>query len=100
MKGLVERQPDDVARTVAAVAVRRLGESVSQLPFLRFVAPLRGRMRDDVVGLAVGADGLLIEVHPHPDKALKDGAQSLTCENFSELVADLKPIAEAVGRRI
>ena len=50
--------------------------------------------------VAVGADGLLIEVHPHPDKALKDGAQSLTCQNFQDLVNDLKPIALAVGRTI
>ena len=48
--------------------------------------------------VAVGADGLLIEVHPQPDRALKDGAQSLTCENFTQLVEELKPIAAAVGR--
>jgi hypothetical protein len=57
MIDLVERQPDDLARTVAAVAVRRLGKGVGQLPFLRFVAPLGGRMRDDVVRVAVRAHG-------------------------------------------
>lgn len=53
----VERQPDYIAGTVTAVAMSRLGESVGQLPLLRFVTPLCGRMRDDVVRLAVTADG-------------------------------------------
>jgi len=53
----VERQPDDLARAVATVAVGRLGEGVSQLPFLRLVAPLGDRVRDDVIGAAVRADG-------------------------------------------
>lgn len=53
---LVERQPDDLARTVATVAMGRLGEGVGQFPFLRFVAPLGGRVRDDVIGTAVRAD--------------------------------------------
>ena len=56
MADLVERQPDDLARTVATVAVGRLGEGVGEFPFLRFVAPLDGRVRDDVVRAAVRAD--------------------------------------------
>jgi 3-deoxy-7-phosphoheptulonate synthase len=47
--------------------------------------------------VAVGADGVLIEVHPHPEKALCDGPQSLTPEMFEALVHELKPIAKAVG---
>jgi 3-deoxy-7-phosphoheptulonate synthase len=47
--------------------------------------------------VAVGADGVLIEVHPHPEKALCDGPQSLTPEMFDKLVHELKPIAKAVG---
>ena len=47
--------------------------------------------------VAVGADGVLIEVHPHPEKALCDGPQSLTPEMFDVLVQELKPIAKAVG---
>jgi 3-deoxy-7-phosphoheptulonate synthase len=47
--------------------------------------------------VAVGADGVLIEVHPHPEKALCDGPQSLTPEMFEALIHDLKPIAKAVG---
>jgi len=50
--------------------------------------------------VACGADGLIIEVHPNPEEALSDGAQSLLPEKFYELMQDLKPIAEAVGRQI
>jgi 3-deoxy-7-phosphoheptulonate synthase len=50
--------------------------------------------------LAAGADGLLIEVHPEPDKALSDGAQSLTLELFSNMMENLKKIAPVVGRKI
>ena len=56
MTNLVERQPDDLAGTVAAVAVSRLGEGVGKLPFLLLIAPLGGSVGDDVVGAAVGAD--------------------------------------------
>ena len=50
--------------------------------------------------VAAGADGLLIEVHPNPKEALVDGPQSLTPESFSRLMAELRAIAEAVGRTI
>jgi 3-deoxy-7-phosphoheptulonate synthase len=50
--------------------------------------------------VAAGADGLLIEVHPNPEDALVDGLQSLNIPNFKRLMAELKPIAEAVGRYI
>ena len=50
--------------------------------------------------IAAGADGLLIEVHPDPAKALVDGLQSLNIPAFKKLMAELKPIAEAVGRSI
>jgi len=50
--------------------------------------------------LAFGADGLLIEVHPNPDKALKDGAQSLNFANFEHLMSQLAPIAAAIGRTL
>jgi 3-deoxy-7-phosphoheptulonate synthase len=48
--------------------------------------------------IAAGADGLLIEVHPDPSQALVDGLQSLNIPAFKKLMAELKPIAEAVGR--
>jgi len=50
--------------------------------------------------IAAGADGLLIEVHPNPREALIDGLQSLNIPNFERLMAELRPIAEAVGRYI
>jgi len=53
-----------------------------------------------LAAVAAGADGLMIEVHPTPDTALKDGAQSLTFEHFEELMARLVPVAMAAGRRI
>ncbi|MFH1259912.1 MAG: 3-deoxy-7-phosphoheptulonate synthase [Elusimicrobiota bacterium] len=50
--------------------------------------------------IAAGADGLIIEVHPCPEKALSDGAQSLLPEGFHELMEQLKIIARAIGRSI
>ncbi len=51
-------------------------------------------------GVAAGADGLIIEVHPHPDRALSDGPQALKPEIFSQLMTELKGIAKAIGRKI
>jgi 3-deoxy-7-phosphoheptulonate synthase len=50
--------------------------------------------------VAAGADGIIVEVHPNPDKALSDGAQTLFPEAFAELVNDLKRVAAAVGRGV
>ena len=50
--------------------------------------------------VAAGADGLIIEVHPRPEEALSDGAQSLTPADFNALMQSLRPVAEAVGRRL
>jgi 3-deoxy-7-phosphoheptulonate synthase len=80
---------------------------VKKLSHLPIVAdPSHGTGRRDKVApmaraaVAAGADGLLIEVHPDPDRALSDGAQSLRPEQFSELMAQLRMIAPAVGRTI
>jgi 3-deoxy-7-phosphoheptulonate synthase len=48
--------------------------------------------------VAVGADGLMIEVHPKPDEALSDGIQSLKPARFAQLMSDLQAVAKAVGR--
>jgi len=53
-----------------------------------------------LAAVAAGADGIMIEVHPNPDQALKDGAQSLTFENFEQLMQQVAPVAAAVGRRM
>jgi 3-deoxy-7-phosphoheptulonate synthase len=50
--------------------------------------------------IAVGADGLLVELHINPDRALSDGDQSLRPAKFAVMMADLKPIALAVGREL
>ncbi len=50
--------------------------------------------------VAAGADGLIVEVHPHPDEALSDGGQSLKPERFVELVHQVRRVAEAVGRQV
>ena len=50
-------------------------------------------------GIAAGADGLIIEVHPNPGEALSDGGQSLKPERFAELVTQVRAIAASVGRR-
>jgi 3-deoxy-7-phosphoheptulonate synthase len=78
---------------------------VKKLSHLPIVAdPSHGTGRRDKVApmaraaVAAGADGLLVEVHPDPDHALSDGAQSLRPEQFDELMKQLRIIAPAVGR--
>jgi len=53
-----------------------------------------------MAAVAAGADGLIIEVHPHPEAAMSDGAQSLKPARFAELMSSLRLIAEAVGRTL
>lgn len=50
--------------------------------------------------IAAGADGLIVEVHSHPEDALSDGAQSLLPSNFSNLMQELRVLVKAVGREI
>jgi 3-deoxy-7-phosphoheptulonate synthase len=50
--------------------------------------------------VACGADGLIIEVHPRPAEALSDGPQSLKPAKFVQLMQELRPVAEAVGRTL
>jgi 3-deoxy-7-phosphoheptulonate synthase len=51
-------------------------------------------------GVAAGADGLIIEVHPNPEEAMSDGEQSLYPENFAALMKEIEKVAEAVGREV
>ncbi|MBI3968918.1 MAG: 3-deoxy-7-phosphoheptulonate synthase, partial [Chloroflexi bacterium] len=51
-----------------------------------------------LASIAAGADGIAVEVHPNPDLALSDGPQSLTFENFREMMAQVKEVAQAVRR--
>jgi 3-deoxy-7-phosphoheptulonate synthase len=60
----------------------------------RLVIPLA------LASIAAGADGIMVEVHPDPEAALSDGAQSLTLEMFGELMRAAAPVARAVGRTL
>ncbi|MEP6692260.1 MAG: 3-deoxy-7-phosphoheptulonate synthase [Gemmatimonadaceae bacterium] len=80
---------------------------VHQLSHLPIVAdPSHGvGIRDKVspmarAAIAAGADGVIIEVHPNPERALSDGAQSLYPQQFADLVGELRAIAGAIGRTL
>ena len=80
---------------------------VQQLSHLPIVAdPSHGTgIRDKVLpmaraAVAAGANGILVEVHPNPERALSDGAQSLYPEQFAQLVGELRAIAAAIGRTL
>ena len=80
---------------------------VKKLSHLPIVAdPSHGAGRRDMVApmaraaVAAGADGLIIEVHNDPDRALSDGAQSMFPSQFDRLMAELRIIAPAIGRSI
>ena len=79
-------------------------KELSHLPVI--VDPSHGTgIRDKVApmaraAVAAGADGLIIEVHHDPDRALSDGAQSLRPEQFTELVRQIRTIAEVLGRQV
>ena len=84
---------------LSAAAVAKME---SHLPVI--VDPSQGCGRADLVrvlcqgAVAVGVDGLLIEVHPNPAEALSDGAQQLNFDGFKKLAEDLKPLLAAMGR--
>jgi 3-deoxy-7-phosphoheptulonate synthase len=89
-------------RNTMDVSVIPIIEKVSHLPII--ADPSHGTGKWYLVtpmalaAVAAGADGIMVEVHPNPDMALKDGAQSLTFANFRQLMSQLKSVAEAVGR--
>ncbi len=94
----------DHSRNTLDLSVIPPVKALSHLPIL--VDPSHGTGKRAFVpamalaGLAAGADGLLIEVHPDPDRAMSDGAQSLDFAAFDRLLADLKRLAEPLGRVI
>jgi 3-deoxy-7-phosphoheptulonate synthase len=79
-----------------------LVKQLSHLPVV--VDPSQGTGKRALVApvslaaVAAGADGLIIEIHPHPDAALKDGAQSLSLDQFADLMPQVRAVAGAVGR--
>ncbi len=79
-----------------------LVKQLSHLPVI--VDPSQGTGKRSLVdavtlaAVAAGADGLIVEIHPHPDAALKDGAQSITLEQYASLMPRMRAVAAAVGR--
>jgi 3-deoxy-7-phosphoheptulonate synthase len=94
----------DHSRNTLDLSVIPPAKALSHLPVL--VDPSHGTGKRDYVpamalaALAAGADGLLIEVHPDPDHALSDGAQSLDFERFDSLLGQLRALAPALGRTL
>jgi 3-deoxy-7-phosphoheptulonate synthase len=94
----------DHSRNTLDLSVIPPAKRLSHLPIL--VDPSHGTGKRDYVpamalaGMAAGADGLLIEVHPDPDHALSDGAQTLSFEGFAKLQESLKRLAEPLGRTL
>jgi len=95
---------DTATRNLFDLSAIAVVHGLSHLPIV--ADPSHGTGHRDMVtpmaraAVAAGADGLLIEVHPTPDRALSDGAQSLYPEQFERLMAETRIIAEAIGRRI
>ena len=98
------RSFDDQTRNLLDLTAIPVVKALSHLPII--ADPSHGTgVRAKVTpmaraAVAAGADGLIIEVHPNPDRALSDGAQSLWPEQFEELVQQVTGIADAIGRRI
>jgi 3-deoxy-7-phosphoheptulonate synthase len=95
---------ETATRNTMDIAALPVIKKLSHLPV--FADPSQGTGRRDQVApmaraaVAAGADGLLIEVHNDPERALSDGAQSLYFEQFEKLMSELRMIAPAVGRRL
>jgi 3-deoxy-7-phosphoheptulonate synthase len=95
---------ETATRNTLDVSAVPVVQSLSHLPI--FVDPSHAAGKRAFVGalalagIAAGADGLMVEVHPHPDHALSDGAQSLTFAQFAALTPRIASVAEAVGRRL
>lgn len=98
------RSFDSATRNLLDLAAIPLVHALSHLPVIvdpshgtglaKLVAPMA------VAGVAGGADGLLIEVHPDPPAAASDGPQSLTFEQFESLMEQVRSVAHAVGRQL
>jgi 3-deoxy-7-phosphoheptulonate synthase len=100
----VMRTFETYTRNTMDLAAIPVVKKLSHLPIMADPSHGTGR-RDKVLpmaraSVAAGADGLLVEVHPDPDRALSDGAQSLYPDQFETLMAQLRIIAPAVDRTL
>ena len=95
---------DPATRNLFDLSAIAVVHGLSHLPIV--ADPSHGTGHRDMVipmaraAVAAGADGLLVEVHPTPDRALSDGAQSLYPEQFDRMMKESRLIAEAIGRRV
>ena len=98
------RSFDTATRNLLDLTAIPVVHKLSHLPII--ADPSHGTgLRDKVIpmaraAVAAGADGIIIEVHPNPDDALSDGAQSLFPDQFAQLMREVRIIAEAIGRRV
>ena len=95
---------DTMTRNLFDLTAIPIVQRLSHLPII--ADPSHGTgLRDKVTpmaraAIAAGADGIMVEVHPNPDRALSDGAQSLYPDQFASLVTELRAIADAIGRSV
>src|SRR5918993_547751 len=95
---------DPATRNILDLSAIAVVHGLSHLPII--ADPSHGTGHRDMVtpmaraAIAAGADGLLVEVHPSPDRALSDGAQSLYPTQFDLMMKETRLIAEAIGRRV
>ncbi len=95
---------ETATRNTLDISAIPIVQKLSHLPII--ADPSHGTGRNDLVipmsraAIAAGADGLIIEVHPHPEKAMVDGPQSLNFAQFEELMKECRPIANVLGRKM
>ncbi|HYT64642.1 MAG TPA: 3-deoxy-7-phosphoheptulonate synthase, partial [Gemmatimonadales bacterium] len=95
---------DPATRNLFDLTAIPVVHKLSHLPII--ADPSHGTgLRDKVIpmaraAVAAGADGIMVEVHPNPEEALSDGAQSLFPDQFAQLMREVRIIAEAIGRRV
>ncbi|MDP3041317.1 MAG: 3-deoxy-7-phosphoheptulonate synthase [Candidatus Omnitrophota bacterium] len=95
---------EDSTRNTLDISAVPVTKQLSHLPII--VDPSHAAGKWNLVGplakaaIAAGADGLIIEVHNHPEEAVSDGAQSLIPDKFFNLVSELRGVANSVGRKI
>src|SRR6476661_7009058 len=98
------RSFDTMTRNLFDVTAIPIVQRLSHLPMI--ADPSHGTgLRDKVIpmaraAVAAGADGIIVEVHPNPDRALSDGGQSLYPDQFARLVSELRAISTAIGRSV
>src|SRR5467141_4132721 len=98
------RSFDPAARNMLDLTAIPIVHRLSHLPII--ADPSHGTgLRDKVIpmaraAVAAGADGIMIEVHPNPEQALSDGAQTLFPDQFAQLMREVRVIAEVIGRRV